>query len=121
MAKLNDVLNILEDNDFRVMEYREGGDVCGYELERYTDDLGIDMLHFIDCRHARLTAETVAQELTDIYAAFDAQDETANHYNAYAQLRSAGLERILRDMEKHEEHLHDALYEIDNYLRDAYT
>lgn len=113
MKTLSQILDTLRDHDFKVRKYYENGELCGYEVEGWTDDIGINMLHFIDCRCRAegVTAKNVAEELIDIVAGFDLQEETINHLNAYEDLRYFGLRRILDDMENYEARLTDAARE----------
>lgn len=71
MKKLNprakQALAIIEDAGFTLHEYTENGEVCGYECETWTDDIGINMLLFIDLRATSyadgITARNIAQEV----------------------------------------------------------
>ncbi len=80
MVSVQQVLDIIEEHDFRIFEYTECGKVCGYEIESWTDG-GCDMMHFIDLRDydSGDTAQNIADELFEIYMAFDVDEEIDLH------------------------------------------
>lgn len=106
---ISEILQAIEDAGFTVREYHEGGKLCGYEIETWTDDIGINMIHFIDCREPHysdgITPENITHELRSIYNDFDPDNETVIHWEGYKDLHSFGLGRIVRDFEAHDEKL----------------
>lgn len=113
MLTIEMITDILESHDFTVREYHEEGVLCGYEIERHTNDLGIDILHFLDCRDSGVTPENLVHALNDVYYRFDVDGEAVEHYNYYPELQSAGLQRILDDMDDHESALARAIIDIN--------
>jgi len=111
MKSVKEILRIIEDEDFKVSEYYEDGELCGYEIMTWTDGIEINMVHFIDLRAHNyadgVTAENIQQELYDIYNEFDADDEAVAYWNAYKGLHKFGLTRILRELEDYEKTLEE--------------
>jgi len=106
---IKEILRAIEDAGFTVHEYHEDGKLCGYEIETWTDDIGIDMIHFIDCRDTfysdGITPENIAHELQSIYTDFDPDDEAVTHWENYKELHGFGIGRIVRDFEAHDKKL----------------
>ena len=106
---IKNLLAMIEDAGFTIHEYHEDGVLCGYEIETWTDDLGINMVEFLDCRASSyangITPDNIIQELTDAYTCFDVDEQTVTHYHTYDGLRHAGIARIARDFEAYEKKL----------------
>ena len=116
MKTVEQILDILDEHGFTVHEYYEDKELCGYEIESWTDDLGINMLHLIDCRATScvggVTPENVRDELRSIYECFDAEEETAKHWDEHETLRYFGILRLLDDFENYESKLRAAVLAV---------
>ena len=110
MSRINShtkhALAIIKDAGFVLHEYMENGKVCGYEAETWTDDIGIDMILFIDLRETSypdgITARNIANEVKEAYTRFDVDEETISHWQAYSDLHTFGISRIAKDFKGYE-------------------
>lgn len=116
MKTVEQILDILDDYGYTVHEYYENKELCGYEIEGWTDDLDINMVHFIDCRASNciggVTTENVRDEMQSILNRFDAEEETATHWNNYKGLYFFGMRRLLDDFENYESKLMQCVHDI---------
>lgn len=104
--KIQEIIDIADNYGFVFHEYKENGQVCGYEMEGSTD-LGVDMIHFIDCRDysGGLTPENVLAELKYISANFDVDDEVDTHRQDKNYRQAFTVRQSLNDFEAYSEQL----------------
>ena len=117
MITVERILDIFDDHGYKVHGYEEGDELCGYEIETWTEALGINMVHFIDCRNqdyegGSVTPEKIVEELRDIWNGFDANQEAVSHWEAYPELRGYGLRLLLEDMENYDSKLGDVVHDV---------
>lgn len=117
------LLNTLDKHDFGVHEYKESDALCGYEMESWTD-LGVNMIHFIDCRDYDdgLTVKNIIDQLLQINAAFDVDDEIYKLMESLEARQRFSYREVVHDMEAYENKLRNAikhvvlLYERTTYV-----
>ena len=105
---IDQIIQIAEDHDFTFYEYEENGVVCGYEVSGYTNG-GVNMLHFIDCRTNKytdgLTTENVIEELKEISACFNVDEEIDVHRQDERYRNDFGIRESVNDFEQYEKRL----------------
>lgn len=104
--EIQEIIDIADNYGFVFHEYKENGQVCGYEMEGSTD-LGIDMIHFIDCRDysGGLTPENVLAELKYIAAYFDSDEEVDIYRQDEAYRRKFTVRQSLNDFDDYSKQL----------------
>lgn len=107
------LLNMLDKHDFGVHEYKERGVLCGYEMESWTD-LGVNMLHFIDCRNYEdgLTVKNTIDQLLQINAAFDVDDEIYELMENLEARQRFSYREVVHDMEAYERKLREMVANV---------
>ena len=121
--KIQALLDVIEEHGFQYSADEEDGELCGYELESWTDG-GVDMPVYLDCRAHNyadgLTAENLADQVRQAYLSFDVDEEIDLHREMKDYRAAFSIHRSVEDFEGYEQTLKDLSEAVTNKMAELY-
>ena len=111
-AKIEKILETIEEQGFSIHPYEEDGVLCGYELEDWTPG-GVDMFVFLDCRDDGITADNLKSEIWNAYWNFDVDEEIDLHREDSRYTSVFSIRQSVNDFEAWEERLNQLFLAVD--------
>lgn len=113
---MDEIEYVLESRNFVLHEYRENGNLCGYELEGYTPEF-INMIHFLDMRDdKKITPLLLAKKLVALHEQFSVDEAVYVHMLDDDFRKCFSFRDALDDFEKYKETLRDIADELYDYV-----
>lgn len=104
-SEVQNIIEIIENQDFSVSLYEEDDVTCGAEIEAWTDG-GVDMIHFVDLRGKDIDdTKAWKDEIASIASDFDIDEEIDIHREGKEYCAAFTCRQSVEDFEAWQERL----------------
>lgn len=102
MENINKIIEIIEQNNISIHEYKENNILCGYELNTYTD-AGVNEIIFLDFREEKKDPENVddfIKEFKSYMKSYTIDERINNNRQNEKYKEDFTIKQSLKDFEK---------------------
>ena len=116
MKTLEQIFDIIEKHKISISEYKENGNLCGYELSTYTDG-GVNEIIFLDFREEHQDPKNASDFIEEFESWLNCEtiDEKIDIYRQDKSYRDAfTIKQSLKDFKNFDKNLRKLLKKLKN-------